>query len=169
VRKAPLNDFLKKLNILDPEEVDITFEEDENSLKLIVDGKLLTGLSPSKPFPITAPNFIIFKDGDGVDVCVIKDYAQLDLESRENLQILLDKMYFIPRILKIEKIETSGDEFEWKTVTDKGPREFRTRGRMSVIPMGKRLIITDVNDNVYEIENLPKLEARSKKVIESTL
>jgi len=165
----PLIEFLNKLNILDPKKVKITFEERENSLKLIVDDKLFDGVTPSKPFPITSPNFIIFKDSDSVDVCIIKDCGKLDAESRKNLQTLLDKIYFIPQILRIEKIETSGDEFEWETLTDKGLRRFRTRGRMSIIPMGNRIIITDINDNVYEIENLPKLDAESKREIESTL
>ena len=165
----PLIDFLTKLNILDSEKVKILFEERENSLKLIVDGKLLSGLTPSKPFPITSPNFVIFKDSYGVDICVIKNYAELDPESRKNLQIILDKIYFIPRILEIGRIETSGDEFEWETVTDRGPREFRTRGRMSVISMGNRIIITDMNDNVYEIENLHQLDAKSRGEIEATI
>lgn len=81
----------------------------------------------------------------------------------------MDKIYFIPRILEIGRIETSGDEFEWETVTDRGPREFRTRGRMSVISMGNRIIITDMNDNVYEIENLHQLDAKSRGEIEATI
>lgn len=165
----PLVDFLNKLNILDPKEAKITFDERENSLKLTVDGRLFTGLTPAKPFPITYPNFIIFKDAYGVDICMIKNYKELDPESRKNLQMVLDKIYFIPKILKIEKIETSGDEFEWETLTDKGPRRFRTRGRMSIIPMDKRVIITDRNDNVYEIEDLHRLDARSRREIEATL
>lgn len=79
----PLIDFLTKLNILDSEKVKILFEERENSLKLIVDGKLLSGLTPSKPFPITSPNFVIFKDSYGVDICVIENYGELDPESRK--------------------------------------------------------------------------------------
>jgi hypothetical protein len=165
----PLIDFLSKLNILDTKKVRIIFEENENSLKLIVDGKLFSGLMPKKPFPITYPEFIIFKDSSDVDICIVKNYNELDPESKRNLQILLDKIYFIPKILKIEKIKTSGDEFEWEILTDKGPRQFRTRGRMSIIPMGNRIIITDVNDNVYEIENLYEMDAQSRREIEYTL
>jgi len=40
---------------------------------------------------------------------------------------------------------------------------------MSIIPIGNRIIITDINDNVYEIEDLSKLDAKSRKEIESTL
>lgn len=165
----PLSDFLKNLNILDPKKVKIFIEEQENTLKLVVDGKLFSGLTPARPFPITHPEFIIFRDGYGEDVCIIKDYRDLDENSRRNLQIVLDKLYFIPRILKIKKIETSGDEFLWEVMTDRGPRMFRTRGRMSVMQIERRIVITDVNDNVYEIEDLYKLDSHSISEIESTI
>ena len=95
--------------------------------------------------------------------------ASWNPESRKNLLVFLDKTYFIPLILGVEKIETSGDEFEWEFLTDKGPTKIRTRGRMSIIPIGNRIIVTDINGNVYEIEDLYKLDAKSRKEIESTL
>jgi ATP-binding cassette subfamily C protein len=165
----PLIDFIKQLNILDPKKVKILFEEQENTLKIIADGKVLSGLTPSKPFPITYPDFIIFRDSSGVDVCIIKDCSRLDEESKRNLYKVLDKIYFIPKIQKINKIETSGDEFLWNVLTDKGPRNFRTRGRMSVILMGKRAVITDTNDNIYEIEDLSLLDSRSLSELEATI
>ncbi|MEM3715603.1 MAG: DUF1854 domain-containing protein, partial [Candidatus Bathyarchaeia archaeon] len=78
-------------------------------------------------------------------------------------------LYFIPKILKIKKIETSGDEFLWEVITDRGPKTFRTRGRMSVMQIERRIVITDVNDNVYEIEDLYKLDPHSMSEIESTI
>ncbi|MEM1506966.1 MAG: DUF1854 domain-containing protein [Candidatus Bathyarchaeia archaeon] len=164
----PLSDFLKNLNILDPKKVKV-FLEEENTLKLVVDGKVFSGLMPARPFPITHPEFIIFRDSYGVDVCMIKDYRDLDEISRRNLQAILDKIYFIPKILRIKRIETSGDEFLWEVLTDKGPKMFRTRGRMSVMQIERRVVITDVNDNVYEIEDLYKLDPHSMSEIESTI
>ncbi|MBS7614148.1 DUF1854 domain-containing protein [Candidatus Bathyarchaeota archaeon] len=165
----PLADFLGQLNVLDPKKVKVVFEEKENSLKLHVDGKILCSLVPAKPFPITSPEYIIFRDSYGVDVCVIRNFNDLDGESKRNLQILLDRMYFIPRITAILKIETSGDEFKWETETDKGPKSFRTRGRMSIIPMGNRVIVTDVDDNVYEIDDIYNLDSKSRRELESTI
>lgn len=164
----PLSDFLKNLNILDPKKVRVLLKEQEDTLELIVDGKVLPGLIPSRPFPITYPGFIIFRDSYGTDVCILKNYMELDEESRANLQKVLDKIYFIPKILRIKRIETSGDEFLWEVLTDKGPRSFRTRGRMSVIQMGNRIVITDINDNIYEIEDLHNLDSRSINEIETT-
>ena len=164
-----LIDFIKQLNILDPKKVKILLEEQENTLKIITDGRILSGLIPSKPFPITYPEFIIFRDLSGVDICIIKDCMELDEESKRNLYKILDKIYFIPKIQKINKIETSGDEFFWNVLTDKGPRTFRTRGRMSVILMGKRVVITDINDNIYEIEDLSLFDSSSLSELEATI
>ncbi len=164
----PLADFLSQLNVLDPKTVKIVLEK-ENVLRLDVDGKVYESLSPAKPFPITSPEYVIFRDGNGADVCVVRDINELDDDSKRNLQSILDKMYFIPKIVKIERIETSGDEFEWDIVTDKGPRTFRTRGRMSIIPVGDRIIVTDVNDNVYEIVDAYKLDGKSRRELESTI
>lgn len=163
-----LSEFLKSLNILDPKKVKVLLEE-QNTLKLVADGKVFSGLTPARPFPITHPEFIIFRDSYGVDICIIKDYRALDEDSKRNLQKILDKIYFIPKILKIKKIETSGDEFVWEVITDKGPRTFRTRGRMSVIQIEKRVVITDVNDNIYEIEDLSKMDPHSLSEIELTI
>jgi len=164
----PLADFLSQLNVLDPKTVKIVLEK-ENVLRLDVDGKVYESLSPAKPFPITSPEYVIFRDGNGADVCVVRDINELDDDSKRNLQSILDKMYFIPKIVKIERIETSGDEFEWDIVTDKGPRTFRTRGRMSIIPARDRIIVTDVNDNVYEIVDAYKLDGKSRRELESTI
>jgi hypothetical protein len=125
----PLDDFLKELNVLDASQIQVTLDEDKSLLDLKADGKVLAGLTPVKPFPITYPEYVIFRDSGGVDVCVIRNYLELDVESRRDLEILLDKMFFIPKILKIERAETSGDEFEWEVATDKGPKVFRTRGK----------------------------------------
>ena len=164
----PLADFLSQLNNLDPKKVKIVLEK-ENTLKLNADGNFYDNLTPAKPFPITYPEYVIFRDSNGADVCIVRNYIELDEESKKNLQSVLDKMYFIPKVVKIENIETSGDEFEWDIVTDKGARTFRTRGRMSIIPVGDRVIITDVNDNVYEIEDVHKLDDKSRREIESTI
>jgi ATP-binding cassette subfamily C protein len=164
----PLTDFLSQLNILDPKKAKITVQK-ESMLRLDADGKVYDDLSPAKPFPITSPEYVIFRDGNGVDVCVVRNFNELDDESKRSLQSILDKVYFIPKVVKIERIETSGDEFEWDIVTDKGARTFRTRGRMSIIPVGDRVIVTDVNDNVYEIEDVYKLDGKSRRELEGTI
>jgi len=164
----PLIDFLKTLNLVDPKDLKIGFNETGNALRLTVGDKTYTGVIPVRPFPVSLPEFVILRDAQGVEICMIKDARKLDSQSRKSLESLLDKIYFIPKIVKIEGLETSGDEFEWETLTDRGPRKFRTRGRMSIIVMGNRIVITDTDDNVYEIEDFWKLDRKSQGEIDST-
>jgi len=58
---------------------------------------------------------------------------------------------------------------QFHILTDKRSRMFRTKERMSIIPVGNRIIITDINDNVYEIDDVSKLDEKSRKKIESTV
>ncbi|MBO3763249.1 MAG: DUF1854 domain-containing protein, partial [Candidatus Brockarchaeota archaeon] len=73
-----------------------------------------------------------------------------------------------PRIKKVKKLETSGDEFVWVVETDRGQREFRTRGRRSISRVGEdKIVIIDTNDNVYVAEELYKMDKKSVELLES--
>jgi phosphopentomutase len=91
----------------------------------------------------------------------------MDEESKKNLEELLDKLYFMPKIKKVRKLETSGDEFVWTVETDRGQREFRTRGRRSISRAGDKIVIIDTNDNVYVAEDLYKMDKKSRELLES--
>lgn len=161
--------LIKKLNLLNPKEVKVLLDDNGRKLTLIVNGKVLPGLTPAKPFPITYPKFIIFRDSANIDICMIKNYEELDPESKSNLEKVLDRIYFIPKIRKIESIKTSGDEFVWNVQTEKGPREFRTYGRRSLFIVGNRIVIIDIHDNIYEIVDINTLDSKSMRELEYIL
>jgi len=163
----PLKDFLKVLNLVDPKDVTIKLNEENDTLILKNKGAIYTDVIPERPFPISHPEFVIFKDSKNRDICTIKDIGKLDRESRKNLEKLLDKLYFIPKIVKIIRLEASGDKFEWETITNRGRRKFNTRGRESVTFIENKIIITDTYQNLYEIESIQKIDERSKKIIQS--
>ncbi|KYH42090.1 MAG: ABC transporter ATP-binding protein [Candidatus Bathyarchaeota archaeon B26-2] len=166
----PLKDLIKNLNIVNPKDVTIRLNEKKDSLTLLLKGEnaIYTDVIPEMPFPISYPEFVILKDAKGSDICTIKNMKKLDKESRRNLERLLDKMYFIPKIVKIIRLEASGDKFEWETITNKGRRRFKTRGRSSVTFIGNKIVISDTDDNLYEIEDIQSLDRKSKAIIQST-
>jgi len=163
----PLKDFLKILNIVDPKDVAIKLNEKNDALIIKNKDAIYTNVIPERPFPISHPEFIILKDAKDHDICTIKDISKLDRESRKNLEKLLDKLYFIPKIVEIVRLEASGDKFEWETITNRGRRKFNTRGRESITFIENKIIITDTYHNLYEIENIQKIDERSKKIIQS--
>ncbi|HIE14138.1 TPA: DUF1854 domain-containing protein [Candidatus Bathyarchaeota archaeon] len=165
----PLKDLVKKLNIVKPRDIAIKLNEKKDTLTILLkrSSTVYTNVIPEVPFPISHPHFVILKKLNGADVCIIKDISKLDKISCENLKKLLDKLYFIPRIEKIVSLEASGDKFEWETITDKGRRRFNTKGRSSVIFIGDKIVISDTNDNIYQIDNIKSLDKRSRSIIQS--
>jgi hypothetical protein len=162
----PFSEFIERLNILDPKRLRISKDVRPNRLRAEIDGKVFDDIVPRLPMPISRPEFVILaqKMGDGTwnELCMIKDYRLLDSESRRVLEELLEKNYFIPEILGIERLETSGDEFRWEVITNKGPRSFLTQGRRSIIVLGFKIVVIDKDDNIYQITDYRKMDRKSR-------
>ncbi|HDH06891.1 MAG TPA: DUF1854 domain-containing protein [Thermoproteales archaeon] len=156
-----LQEFIKKLNLVDPRKVKIEYDEKRNALKVTINHIEYYNIIPRKPFPFSRPYFVIFVNKDGEEICMLKDYRELDKCSRKALEKMLSKIYFVPLIKKIKKITYRSGKYTWLVVTDKGEREFEVRGRKSIyhLPDG-RIVIFDKYDNVYELRP-EKLDKKS--------
>jgi hypothetical protein len=163
-----LRKLVGKLNIAVPADVDIKHAARKNVLDLQLGAKKYSNVVPEKPFPISHPEFVILKDEQGSDICTIRDISELDEESGKVLEGVLEKLYFIPKIARVLRLDAAGDRFEWVTETERGRREFTTRGRMSITFIGEKMVISDAEDNLYQIENINSLDDRSRRMIEST-
>lgn len=188
----PLRDFLVQLNIVQASSMRVEPGSRMDRVRVTLDGIPHDDVIPRRPFPLSIPEFIIFvktqppaqvtagdataakkvekggaEEPQNQEICMLKNYRELDEQSRLNLEGVLEKLYFIPRVLKVERLETSGDEFEWEILTDRGPRVFHTRSRRQVINMGTRIIVIDTHDNIYHIEDVGKLDGRSRMLLET--
>jgi len=138
-------------------------------LRVQYNGQAFEGLIPRRPFPISRPQFIILSEKDTAgayrEVLMLRDYSQLDQESRNALELVLEKTYFVPRVLRVEQLETSGDEFQWRILSDKGHRAFNTRGRRNIMVIERRIVIIDTSDNIYLIPDYHKLDQRSRRLL----
>lgn len=188
----PLRDFLIQLNIVPASALMIEPGSRQDRVKVTLNGVLHDDVVPKRPFPLSIPEFIIFvqtqppaqekgseaqvqvqsqgkvgEEPQTQEICMLKDYHELDERSRLNLEQVLEKLYFIPRVLKVIRLETSGDEFEWEILTDRGLRILHTRSRRQVINMGTRIVVIDTNDNIYNVEDVGKLDSRSRMLLET--
>jgi ATP-binding cassette subfamily C protein len=162
-----LEDFLSKTWVMDAEKIRVLKGERMNTVRIVgVNGELIEAV-PRKPFPISHPYFLMFTDVHGNEMCIVEDYRRMDDESRKILEEILEKLYFIPRIRKVSRLETSGDEFIWRVETDRGAKEFRTRGRRSISRTGEKIVIIDNNDNVYMVEDINRMDERSRALLEA--
>lgn len=152
-----------------PGRIRIGPSEMHNEVELSMDGKVLLHIVPKRPFPVSYPEFIIFCDSEGKEICMIKDYTKLDEDSRESLDFVLEKLYFIPRIVKIFSLRTSGDEFQWEVLTNRGRRSFSTRGRHNVFSINPKVVMIDTEGNVYVIPDREKLDKKSRFLLSSAV
>jgi hypothetical protein len=176
---VPLRDFLVQLNIVPASSLKVEPAAKSDRIRLLLNGVQYDDITPKRPFPLSIPEFVIFVraqpqtpeviggEDQNLELCMLKDYRELDSQSRGNLEAVLQKIYFIPTILKVLSLETSGDEFEWELLTDRGERTLHTRGRRNVISMGTRIIIIDTHDNIYQVVDMTKLDRRSRMLLET--
>lgn len=159
------SESIRQLNIVDPKQLRIAPDVKPNRLIVGFDGKQFEGLIPRLPMPTSRPEFVILaqrtREGAWNEVCVIEDYRALDSDSKRALEDVLERNYFIPEILKVERLETSGDEFQWSVVTSKGPRSFSTQGRRNIMVLGVKIIVIDKDDNIYKITDYRKMDEKS--------
>jgi len=158
--------YRKWINLVDPKEVEARFSEKGNALTLKVNGVTYSEVVPRKPFPLSRPNFIIFTTRDGEEICAVKDYTKMDPNSVKAVEKLLNKMYFIPKIKRVIALNYEGGAYVWAVETDKGRREFKTRGRRIYQMDDGKIVITDTHGNVYLIENPARLDRRSREMLE---
>lgn len=161
---------MRELNIVNEEEVTvISYDEERGVLTCKVGSTVYKNLIIRRPFPITNPNFLLFiNQSSGKIAFTIRDMRRLRDDVRAIVERILNRFYFMPIITRIYSLETSGDELIWDVETDRGGRtRVRTRGgRSSIVSVGSRVVIIDVDDIIYQIPDINRLDKRSRRFIE---
>ncbi|HHY10065.1 MAG TPA: DUF1854 domain-containing protein [Firmicutes bacterium] len=124
-------------------------------------------------FPFTFPNrFISVRlPDDGEEIGLIKDLNGLDEVSKKAVQEEIQWRYYTPKIERIKDYKEEFGHAYWDVVTDRGEYQFVTRGRDRTIRRitARRTLIMDVSGNRFEIEDLAKLDAKSRQYLETLL
>ena len=118
-----------------------------------------------RAFPLSFPDeHIALRDGAGQELGVLRDLKDLPETVRDLLHEQLRRRYFLPRVTAIYSVTERFGSSIWELQTDRGPRSVTTRQMneaVSEIEPG-RYLITDVEDNRYEIKDLNALDADSR-------
>jgi hypothetical protein len=136
------------------------------------DGTVIENLEPRRLFPVTnADMFITLLDHDEKEVAFVRDLAELDEGSANELHQCFKEYYRIPHIFKLLESDEKFGSLTWKVETDRGTVSFRIRNRHSDIKCmnGKRVLIRDTNDNRYEIPDYTALDPHSRRLLFSYL
>lgn len=157
--------------ILEPDK--IKFEMGESGvLRMITDGKTYKRVYPLSVFPITNPdNFISIRDVEEDEIGLIKNLKDLSHDQQNLIRSQLRISYFVPTIKEIYKIKEEFGIYAWHVKTSRGQRTFYVKGRNEnlVLRGNSRLLITDIEECRYEIEDFNKLPRRSLAELDKVL
>ena len=163
------NESQFRLRFLDPAKVKLFRAGD--ALRVTVEGdRCLLRVIPMRAFPISLRDrYVSLRDEGGNELGVIRDPDELDAESRKLLQEELSKRYFTPSIREIKSLKEKLGIVEWEVVTNRGPKRFLSRSLLeSLKETDVGLMVTDVENNRYEIRREAELDARAEGILEET-
>lgn len=118
-------------------------------------------------FPWANPEEMIsLRDNKGRERMFIENLTQLPYESRILLQEELRKRYFVPCIHTIFSLDEKKELFAWRVDTNAGLRSFLTNRREQFRTMSNgRIIIRDINNDIYVVQNPRALDPKSFKLL----
>ena len=130
------------------------------------------GVRTTRCFPISSGDrFIALRAHKGEELGIVRDVDELDTDSQQALRSELDRCYFRPRITRIFAITEQYHVRRWDVDTDRGPRVFELRSsrRDMRVLAGDRVLIRDVDGNLYEIPDHRQLDSQSRTIIDTQI
>jgi hypothetical protein len=118
-----------------------------------------------RAFPLSHPHqFLSVRDGENKEAGLLVDATELDRESQRLLAAELERRYLVPVIRRVIGIKERFGTVDWEVDTDRGIRRFTTRNaREKVVqPSPGRYLLTDVDDNRYDVRDLSALDPASQ-------
>ena len=157
------------MNMIDK---DAAFERTQGGfLNLTYKGNLYERVKVVRLFPFTDPDkYISIRENDdrAKEIGIIADLADMPDETVAMINEQLALNYYIPVIEKINGIKDESGNAYFNVTTDKGDHEFVIN--MSSNPVTKltdtRLIITDLEENRYEIRDINRLSRREQRKLD---
>ena len=164
--QLPKSDDVFELKFLDPQKVRF-FREGDALRVTIEDDKSCLRVVPMRSFPISMRDrYISLRDMDGNELGMIRDMHELDKKSRKLLEQEIRRRYFTPEIRRIIALREKFGIVEWEVDTDRGPKSFFTRSlHQSVNETTTGYIVTDMENNRYEIRDLSSFDPQSAAIL----
>lgn len=164
----------EELNIINPQEVKITYTEKPFSLNVkFSNEKFFENILAIPAFPLSAEYSFIHlyersEDGGlGKLIGIIENIEQLSPDSRTALKVLLKKISHIPLVTKVSNILDEYHYFHWYVETDRGATDFfMGTPRRYITPFNHNsLLIKDLKGDMYHIADLTALDKKSQELI----
>ncbi len=120
-----------------------------------------------RAFPWSEPGrFISLRDAADREFALVAEPRALDAESQEVLEAALEAAGFVFVVTAVTEIEEEVEIRTWRVATRQGARTFQTRLDEWPRPLpGSGLLIRDVAGDLYRIDNLAALDAKSRELL----
>ena len=120
-----------------------------------------------RAFPWSEPGrFISLRDAGDREFALVAEPRALDAESRAALEAALAAAGFVFVITAVTEIEEEVEIRTWRVATRQGARTFQTRLDEWPRPLpGGGLLIRDVAGDLYRIDDLAALDAKSLELL----
>jgi len=123
---------------------------------------------PRRMFPVSLRyQYISLRDAAQNEIGIVKDPQILDEASRTALETELRRQYFVPVITHILEIHDQLGILEWRVETDRGPTVFFTKGyHRNLTETDRGFLITDLDQNRFEIRDLAEMDLKSRMLLQ---
>ena len=148
------------------------FERTEGGfINLTFDGVTYERVKVVRLFPFTDANkYISIRQNDekAREIGIIEDLDELEEETREMLEEQLRRNYFTPVIEKIYNIKDEYGYAYFHVKTDKGECKFAINMASNAVTKlsDSRLIITDLDENRFEIRDVNALTQKERRKLD---
>ncbi len=128
-----------------------------------------------RSFPVTNPDEFLSvrepdskKQGRGKEIGMIRRMSDFDAETQKLFLEELDRRYFTPELQKINSVKDKFGYLYWDVMTTAGNVTFVLNNPFSNIRILEdgRILISDIDGNIFQITDPKKLDAASLKKIE---
>ena len=160
---------MTELNMITAED---HFERTEGGfLNLTCNGKLYKSVKVVRLFPFTDANkYISIREGDekGREIGIIEDLAAMPEETAKLINEQLALNYFTPVIQKIYDIKDEYGYAYFHVLTDKGECRFAINMASNAVTKlsDERLIISDLDENRFEVRDVNALTMKEKRKLD---
>ena len=122
---------------------------------------------PVRCFPLTRPKeWIALVDEHGREVAILPNLSELPLGQQDIINAALNAREFVPVITAIEGITILPSYGQWQVVTSRGKTQFTLGHEDHVRPLNNgRFVVSDLHGMRYVIEDINRLDPRSRRLL----
>lgn len=140
-------------------------------ISLKVDGEEYDRVSVVRMFPMQYEDELLSirtADEKSKEIGIVEKLSDFDEDTAKLLASQLNLRYFTPIITKVNNIKDEYGYAYWSVETDKGSCRFTIQmGSNAVVHLSEtRVLITDIDENRFEIPDIEKLTAGERKKLD---